>query len=74
MNERIDEIVAATIHYTDEILKEDPTCWPVARRGIETMIANLAEGAPDHPALGRLRIYCEREQAHYDANSGPPKA
>jgi len=74
MIERIDEIVAATVRYTDEILKEDPTRWPVARRGIETMIANLAEGARDHPALARLRAYCEREQAHYDANSGAPKA
>ena len=74
MSERVYEIVAATIRYTDEIVKEDPTRWPVARRGIETMIVNLAEGAPGHPALAQLRVYCEREQAHFDANVGPTKA
>ena len=74
MSERVYEIVAATIRHTDEIVKEDPTRWPVARRGIETMIADLAKGAPGHPSLAQLRAYCEREHAHFDANTGAPKA
>jgi len=73
MSERIDEIVETTIRYSGEILKEDPTRWPVARRGIKTMIANLAEGAPDHPALAKLQAFCEQEQAHYESGSSAPK-
>ena len=73
MTERIEEIVETTIRYSVEILKEDPTRWPVARRGIKTMIANLSEGAPRHPSLSKLQAFCEQEQAHYEAGSTVPK-
>ena len=53
----IDQIVDRAIAYTRSVLARAPRHWDVARDGLERMRANLAEGAPDHPALERLEAY-----------------
>ena len=53
----IDQIVDRAIAYTRQVLEKAPRHWDVARDGLERMRQNLAEGAPDHPALERLEMY-----------------
>lgn len=55
--DKIDQIVERAIAYTEEILARAPHFLDVAREGLERMRANLATGAPDHPALVRLQDY-----------------
>lgn len=55
----IDQIVDRAIAYTRMVLQQAPRHWDVARDGLERMRGNLAEGAPDHPALARLEAFID---------------
>lgn len=66
MADNLDAIVERTIKYTLEILEEDPTRWPLARRGVEKIAADLELGAPGHRGIERLRRFVAERQADYD--------
>ena len=53
----IDDIVQQAIAYTDDLLSRSPGHYQIARDGLQRMRENLAQGAADHPALGRLDAY-----------------
>ncbi len=55
--DRIWQIVERAIDFTDLVLKAAPHHGAAARRGLEQLRDNLAQNAPDHPALNRLRNY-----------------
>ena len=66
MSDNLDAVAERTMKYTLEILEEDPTRWPVARRGVERILADLETGAPGHRAIERLRRFLAERQADYD--------
>lgn len=61
--DKIDDLVARAIAYTDDILSRGPEHWESARDGLIKMRESLEIGAPNHPALERLRLYIEELEA-----------
>ena len=57
--DRIDHIVERAIEYTLHVLEAAPRHRAAARTGLERMRSNLTLGAPDHPALERLRAFLD---------------
>jgi hypothetical protein len=57
VSDRVEEIVDRTIAHTLTVLAALPDIWPVARIGVQKIHDDLAVGAPDHPALERLRAF-----------------
>jgi hypothetical protein len=55
--DKIDHIVERAIEYTLHVLEAAPQHREAARTGLERMRCNLTIGAPDHPALERLRAF-----------------
>lgn len=53
----LEDIVDRAIDYTDRILQNMPGYRNAAVAGLRNLRSNLAERAPDHPALGRLDTY-----------------
>lgn len=57
MSDRIDRIVDRAAEHTKALLLKEATRWPIAREGLERILADLRIGAPDHPGLERLRRF-----------------
>ena len=55
MTDRIDRIVDSASAHTKTLLQTNVSQWPVAREGLERILAKLHRSAPDHPGLQRLR-------------------
>ena len=53
----LDEIVDRAIDYADRILQTMPSYREAAIGGLRVLRSNLAERAPDHPAVQRLDDY-----------------
>ena len=62
--DRIDHIVERAIEYTLHVLEAAPRHRAAARTGLERMRSNLTLGAPDHPALERLRAFLDDLEAY----------
>ncbi len=58
--DRLDRIVEQAIAYTKQVLRAAPSHASPARAGLERMLRDLGAGAPDHPALARLRAFLEQ--------------
>jgi hypothetical protein len=57
MDPFIDEIVQRTIRHARRMLRQDAYDWPVARRALRKILADLEAKAPDHPSLPQLRAF-----------------
>jgi hypothetical protein len=57
MDPLIDEIVRRSIRHARLMLKQGSYNWPVARRALRKILADLEESAPDDPSLPRLRAF-----------------
>lgn len=55
MSDRIERIVDRVDAYTRALLAAEPVRWPAARQGLERILGDLRQRAPEHAALGRLR-------------------
>ena len=62
--DKIDHIVERAIEYTLHVLEAAPRHRAAARTGLERMRSNLTLGAPDHPALERLRAFLDDLEAY----------
>jgi hypothetical protein len=57
MVDSIDQIVRQSIRHARRMLKEGHYDWPITRRALRTILADLEARAPDHPSLDRLRAF-----------------
>jgi len=57
MDRVIDEIVRRSIRHARLMLKEGSYDWPVARRALRKILADLEARSPNHPGLPRLRAF-----------------
>jgi hypothetical protein len=57
MDRVIDEIVRRSIRHARLMLKEGSYDWPVARRALRKILADLEARSPNHPGLPRLRTF-----------------
>ncbi len=65
MADTIVDIIDRAIEHTRTILETGRSAWSVARKGLEKIHAHLADGAPGHPALDRLKAFIDdQDRAH----------
>jgi hypothetical protein len=57
MDRLIDEIVRRSIRHARRMVKEGSYEWPVARRALRKILADLEARSPNHPGLPRLRAF-----------------
>jgi hypothetical protein len=57
MDPLIDEIVRRSIRHARLMLRQGSYDWPVARRALRKILADLDARAPNHPSLPRLRTF-----------------
>lgn len=57
MDRLIDETVRRSIRHARLMLREGSYNWPVARRALRKILADLEARSPDHPSLPRLRAF-----------------
>jgi hypothetical protein len=57
MDRFIDVIVRRSIGHAQAMLRQGAYDWPVARRALRKIFADLESRAPDHPSLRRLRTF-----------------
>jgi hypothetical protein len=57
MDRLIDEIVRRSIRHARLMLREGSYDWPVARRALRKILADLEARSPNHPGLPRLRAF-----------------
>jgi hypothetical protein len=57
MDRFIDEIVRRSMRHARRMLREGPYDWPVARRALRKILADLEATSPAHPSLPRLRAF-----------------
>jgi hypothetical protein len=57
MDRFIDEIVRRSIRHARLLLREGSYNWPVARRALRKILADLEARSPNHPSLPRLRAF-----------------
>jgi hypothetical protein len=57
MDRFIDEIVRRSIRHARLMLREGPYNWPVARRALRKILADLEARSPNDPSLPRLRAF-----------------
>ncbi|HXE23510.1 MAG TPA: hypothetical protein VN637_01340 [Roseiarcus sp.] len=53
----MDKIVRRSIRHARLMLREGSYNWPVARRALRKILADLEARRPDHPGLPRLRSF-----------------
>jgi len=56
----IDEIVHRSIRHAGLMLRQGSYNWPVARRALRKILADLEARSPSHPSLPRLRAFIAR--------------
>jgi hypothetical protein len=57
MDPLIDEIVRRSIRHARLMLRQGSYNWPVARRALRKILADLEARAPDDPSLPQLRAF-----------------
>jgi hypothetical protein len=57
MERLIDVIVRRSIRHARMVLKLSAHDWPVARRALRKILADLESRAPNHASLRRLRAF-----------------
>jgi hypothetical protein len=57
MDPLIDEIVRRSIRHARLMLRLGSYNWPVARRALRKILADLEARAPNHPSLPQLRAF-----------------
>jgi hypothetical protein len=57
MDPFIDEIVRRSIRHARLMLRQGAHNWPVARRALRKILADLEARSPNHPSLPRLRVF-----------------
>jgi hypothetical protein len=57
MDRFIDEIVRRSIRHARLMLREGSYNWPVARRALRKILADLEARSPNDPSLPRLRAF-----------------
>jgi hypothetical protein len=57
MDRLIDVIVRRSIRHARMMLKQGAHDWPLARRALRKILADLESRAPDHASLRRLRAF-----------------
>lgn len=57
MDPFIDEVVQRSIRHARRMLRQNAYDWPVARRALRKILADLEAKAPDHPSLPQLRAF-----------------
>lgn len=57
MDPFIDEVVRRSIRHARRMLRQGAYDWPVARRALRKILADLEANAPDHPSLPQLRAF-----------------
>lgn len=57
MDRFIEEIVRRSIRHARLMLREGSYDWPVARRALRKILADLEARSPNHPGLRRLRAF-----------------
>lgn len=69
MDRLIDETVRRSIRHARLMLREGSYNWPVARRALRKILADLEARSPDHPSLPRLRAFiASKDRAWLRAN------
>ena len=57
MDRFIDAIVRRSIRHARLMLRQDAYDWPIVRRALRKILADLESRSPNHPGLLRLRAF-----------------
>jgi hypothetical protein len=57
MDPFIDETVRRSIRHARLMLRQGSYDWPIARRALRKILADLEAKSPNHPSLPRLRAF-----------------
>jgi len=76
MDRFIDVIVRRSIRYARLMQRQGAYEWPIARRALRKILADLESRSPNHPTLRSLRAFiASKDRAWLRENPGlPPDA
>jgi hypothetical protein len=67
MTDTIGAIVARSIRHARRINKAGLYDWPVARRALRKILADLEAGSPRHPSLPRLTAFIAAQDREWSS-------
>jgi hypothetical protein len=57
MDRFIDEILRRSIRHARSMLRQGAYDWPIVRKALRRILADLESQSPNHPGLPRLRAF-----------------